>query len=663
MPEDNHPVFNDNSITPERLIIQLFKLTGSWIPEENDYKKLLEKKLGTDNSVYGTLLTKSGDIENIERSKEFIENNCMKIISLCKGIKKYSSYQEPLVLDDQNKININLLEITNKCLLSLTLPPMNQDFFNVFLGYKIFIDYENLFDAVEKFNILSMYFYGDFKQAYNELRISNKVIILKKFSTIFPNPSEIKRRASYFENRYNFDDIQKIDGYNLWVLGYLAYTNLDRINEARNDLLPIIRESIEKGIQNKNAFTELLYAKTKLNRADIWKASFDYSSSPLNLNPALDYQLILKNALKVCEGQLSETNINDLRQKARNNTAKYLALTNIDVYFATSMRDPVNFTTTEEFVKKLLDHKDIKDLNMRYFDPTQSYSHDRIDKGLIECLMIKRAKVTIYNAQESDTFGKDSEAAVSLAEGKDVIVYISRLFCDNPNFKLLYTDINDMMRKPFMGEKEFLKEAITSLQNKKYGDSNEIEGILGNFAGKSDIIKLMLISKGYEILQKIDEQKIRDELDNYGYHESPKVKPSSFLLKNSKLALELDEIKENDVYSEIGLGLRLWALTIMIQLELRALVFQDGHPLGLQTSPRDSIARGVIVTRDIEITAEILKSILTKSTVFYMDYAKYAALLREFNSKSVVRIVTRNENLAKSYWSTHEMGQSPDIWE
>lgn len=33
----------------------------------------------------------------------------------------------------------------------------------------------------------------------------------------------------------------------------------------------------------------------------------------------------------------------------------------------------------------------VKGLKLRYFDPTQAFCEDRIDKGLVEGLMLKRA--------------------------------------------------------------------------------------------------------------------------------------------------------------------------------------------------------------------------------------------------------------------------------
>ena len=63
-------------------------------------------------------------------------------------------------------------------------------------------------------------------------------------------------------------------------------------------------------------------------------------------------------------------------------------------------------------------------LNLRHFDPTQAFTKDRVDKGLVESLMLKRAKCTVYSVQDTDTLGKDSELAATLAQGKPVIAYV-----------------------------------------------------------------------------------------------------------------------------------------------------------------------------------------------------------------------------------------------
>ena len=107
----------------------------------------------------------------------------------------------------------------------------------------------------------------------------------------------------------------------------------------------------------------------------------------------------------------------------RNNDT-YLISDLMDVYIATSMRERHEYVIINDFIEEVFNFPEIKELNLRYFNPTQAYCTNRVDKGLTEALMLKRADCTIYLAQESDTLGKDSELATTLAQGKPVIVYV-----------------------------------------------------------------------------------------------------------------------------------------------------------------------------------------------------------------------------------------------
>lgn len=113
-----------------------------------------------------------------------------------------------------------------------------------------------------------------------------------------------------------------------------------------------------------------------------------------------------------------------VRQKGVRNHHSYLVSDHLDVYVATSMRRKHEYVEVSEFAREVFNHARIKELKLRWFDPTQAYCSDRIDKGLAEALMLKRAKCTVYLAQESDTLGKDSELASTLAQGKPVIAYV-----------------------------------------------------------------------------------------------------------------------------------------------------------------------------------------------------------------------------------------------
>jgi len=114
-------------------------------------------------------------------------------------------------------------------------------------------------------------------------------------------------------------------------------------------------------------------------------------------------------------------------EKGCRNHQAYLASNHMDVYVATSMRERHEYQIVSRVVQEVFHHPALLRLKLRWFDPTQAYCEDRIDKGLAEGLMLKRAACTLYLAQESDTFGKDSELASTLAQGKPVIAYIPRV--------------------------------------------------------------------------------------------------------------------------------------------------------------------------------------------------------------------------------------------
>ena len=115
-----------------------------------------------------------------------------------------------------------------------------------------------------------------------------------------------------------------------------------------------------------------------------------------------------------------------LLQNFQDRVLAYLTSDHLDVYVATSMRLRHEYLMINNAVNSIFKSKHLSDLKIRWFDPTQAYCEDRIDKGLSEGLMLRRAKCTLYLAQESDTLGKDSELASTLAQGKPVIAYIPK---------------------------------------------------------------------------------------------------------------------------------------------------------------------------------------------------------------------------------------------
>ena len=113
----------------------------------------------------------------------------------------------------------------------------------------------------------------------------------------------------------------------------------------------------------------------------------------------------------------------------------------LDVYVATSMRTRQDFRDMADFCDNVFGDKRLEKFNIRYFDPTLSAAEGHEDKGLIECLMVKSAKVLIYAAGEKESYGKDAEAAMALSLGKKVIFY-----CSEEQRTTFYRDLHPLSR-------------------------------------------------------------------------------------------------------------------------------------------------------------------------------------------------------------------------
>jgi len=130
------------------------------------------------------------------------------------------------------------------------------------------------------------------------------------------------------------------------------------------------------------------------------------------------------------------------RRTALDNTRCYLSmLGDLDVYVATSMRTRQDFRNMSDTCERIFTDPRLSAMSIRYFDPTLSAAGGHEDKGLIECLMVKCAKVLVYCAGERESFGKDAEAAMALSLGKPVIFY-----CDQEQRRRFYRDVHPLSR-------------------------------------------------------------------------------------------------------------------------------------------------------------------------------------------------------------------------
>lgn len=130
------------------------------------------------------------------------------------------------------------------------------------------------------------------------------------------------------------------------------------------------------------------------------------------------------------------------RESAIKNTRRYLSMvSDLDVYVATSMRTRKDFRDMADKADKIFSDSRLQDLELRYFDPTLSAANGHEDKGLIECLMVKCARVLVYCAGEKESYGKDAEAAMALSLGKPVI-----FLCDHEQRSKFYKEVHPLSR-------------------------------------------------------------------------------------------------------------------------------------------------------------------------------------------------------------------------
>ncbi len=303
------------------------------------------------------------------------------------------------------------LERFNQLTLASGRPIVTQQFFDYFFGkVNTISEFEA---AVEEFRIKAMWLFGNFKFAYRQLGTADA----EKFQRLVGRTITLPEKE--FTKREPFADIEQIPEADLGLLGYVSGQRLDDLQMSLATLRLIAAQWEDR--------TLLLDRLGKQKQAKIASVLRAESCEVLDTGiPRGDKEAVLKVLTKL-ESELTARRQRqyEAREIGERNTQRYLALPHLDVYVATSMRSDEDYVNQHRFVEEVFASRGVKELNLRFFDPTASYVEDRIKKGLIECLMLRRARVTIYNAGPEDTMGKDSELAATLAQGKPVIAYVA----------------------------------------------------------------------------------------------------------------------------------------------------------------------------------------------------------------------------------------------
>lgn len=479
----------------------------------------------------------------------------------------------------------------NEILLLLNQVRIGEGFFIFFFNSdKEKITLEAIKNGVKKFRGYAMLCYGNFRHAYQIWGEMTKEDIEKDVRI---NCCLFKHDEDVFKNRgAKLIDIEKISKDKLKNFGYVSQIETQKdVTNTMAILHMADKKSLNWDILNAKEQTNILNIEKTLDKKKIEK----WSPLVRQLSKELDKR---------------QKEMQELEKIATNNTNIYLIWDYMDIYVATSMRESWEYEDVYEFVNMIFNHKDIKNYNLRFFDPTQSWVKDRIQKGLVEALMLKRASITFYLAQETDSLGKDSELAITLAQGKPVIAYIPEI------------DVGKHRGKIAGYPLKFFRKRISVL---------EAEDILPEL--KSDIEE-KISTKAFDDLEDF-----KDKLGEY-------FSKRTFTFNLS----EEDEFKKKyqNLFTKIC---EIIAIAEKSYFNKRADLLKRAHPLGLQVDLKTGVANGVLVVRNLGQCIELLKSLLTGNIKFKIENRETGVYLIEEVTESCFRVVTKNEKITNSFWN------------
>ena len=273
--------------------------------------------------------------------------------------------------------------------------------------------------------------FGNVRTAYRKLRTKSFETLEQFFTKRRFDTDALKARGPALD----LHSIARDDRYLISEMACKSYGNTPTAeSELRNALVTAFRAHKEMG-RGRVKIRDLL--KERLPSSAIERqGEFMFSADDV-LEQEVDTEEELRSRYEAIAAKFSAA-----RESGLKNTYLYLSMVGeLDVYVATSMRTRQDFRKMADFCDSVFGVEKLKDLVLRYFDPTMSAAEGHEDKGLIECLMVKCAKVLVYCAGEKDSYGKDAEAAMGLSLGKPVIFY-----CDKEQRSRFYRDVHPLSR-------------------------------------------------------------------------------------------------------------------------------------------------------------------------------------------------------------------------
>lgn len=303
---------------------------------------------------------------------------------------------------------------------------------DAFLEKGAIISLEHLKWGLYRLYIDSLLYFGNIRSGYRELRAMESTKLKKFFHDRRVDTKLTKARGPALP----LEEIPKDKRY---LISEMACKSYGDNPETESDLKKIILESFREHRNNGGGRITI----GELLKGDSIKIKYGTRQQELSFSAAEALDEVVESEEEI-ESKYTKLarEFSVSRDAALKNTRRYLSMvSDLDVYVATSMRNRQDFREMATKTETIFSDSRLEELELRYFDPTLSAANSHEDKGLIECLMVKCARVLVYCAGEKESYGKDAEAAMALSLGKPVI-----FLCNEEKRGRFYKEVHPLSR-------------------------------------------------------------------------------------------------------------------------------------------------------------------------------------------------------------------------
>ena len=519
-------------------------------------------------------------------------------------------------------------DLVNSILLFYGVRPLSLAFFSRYLTPTAFGSIASFHRQIVEYQKEAVRLFSSLREAFDRLNGTGQSLphLLTPLA-----PKDLRE----YHARTDWDGIEQIDPRRLPDLGYVSAA-IVRQESAERGAVQAFLKSFAERIRADGASALGSISSKQLRRIDSLLRKFQSSIAHGLFSPLFvpDPDVLEREAETLGPKSDQELErIGNTQDIGMRNLASYLSADYLDVYVATSMRSDADYVSVDEFVKTLFANELIRPLKLRYFNPTQSWIEDRIAKGLVEALMLKRAAVTIYMAQKSDTFGKDSEASVALGQGKPVIVYVPKLRVGE--------DVVDTESLYQRTRSELVGMARDVDPDFEIDEAIDEEALVGA------ILKSRLDSASdVDLVESIRRQ--WHDFDLYG--EAARIQETE---RKAEYRRVLDSVIHAEDAVSIPADIRRDLVGVLvataIRFEGRARVFREIHPLALQVILSTGVLNGILVVRSVEQCANVLNALLRNKLDLDIVTDESNYRLVERTTGSTMRVISRHRLLGNAF--------------